>query len=167
MFKLDDDVGFHVEYESFSFDPTIPDLVFKLDDNIPSLEYESFSREFAIHGSSDDGLCANYVSFSFDPIQTDFLFKCYESEFVESKIIATKNFALDQTLVLFDMTRLVNLAPTLLPRLFVHADTVSRPMTSILALSEYVHFLFDWVQLFDKLKRALTCALLARWMYSF
>jgi len=28
------DVGFHVEYESFSFDPVIPDLLLKLDDNI-------------------------------------------------------------------------------------------------------------------------------------
>jgi len=40
-------------------------------------------------------------------------------------------------------------------------------MTSILALSEYVHFLSDWAQLLDKLKQALTGALLARWMYSF
>jgi len=65
------------------------------------------------------------------------------------------------------INRLVNLASTLLPKLFIHDDIVSRPMTSILACSEYVHFLFDWAQLFDKLKRALTCALLARWMYSF
>jgi len=49
------DVGFHVEYESFSFDSVIPDLLFKLDDNILSVEYEYFSCEFDIHGSSDDG----------------------------------------------------------------------------------------------------------------
>jgi len=48
-------------------------------------------------------------------------------------------------------------APSILSRLFIHADIVSRPMTSILAHSEYVHFLSDWAQLFDKLKRALTC----------
>ena len=63
--------------------------------------------------------------------------------------------------------KLVNLAPTFLPRLFVHDDIVSRPMNPILARSEYVHFLSDWAQLFDKLMRGLTCALLGRWMYSF
>jgi len=36
-----------------------------------------------------------------------------------------------------------------------------------MARSEYVHFLSDWAQLFDKLKRALTGALLAMRMYSF
>lgn len=35
-------VDFHVEYESFSFDPVIPDLLFKSDDNILHIEYESF-----------------------------------------------------------------------------------------------------------------------------
>ena len=65
------------------------------------------------------------------------------------------------------LNRLVNFTPTTLPRLLVHDDIVSRPMTSILARFEYVHFHSDWAQLFDKLKRALTCALLARWMYSF
>jgi len=39
-------------------------------------------------------------------------------------------------------------------------------MASILACSEYVHFLSNWPQLFDKLKRALTCDMLAMWMYS-
>jgi len=65
------------------------------------------------------------------------------------------------------LNRLVNLAPTILPKLSVHADIVSRPITSILAHSKYVHFVPDWAQLFDKLQRALTCALLAKWMYSF
>ena len=60
----------------------------------------------------------------------------------------------------------MNLAPILLPRLFVHDDIVSRPMTSILAHSEFVYFFSDWVQLFDKLKWAFTCALLTMWMYS-
>ena len=69
------DVGFHLEYESFSFDPIIPDLLFKLDDNLLYVEYESFSCEIDIHESSDDGFCADYKSFSFDSIQTDFLFE--------------------------------------------------------------------------------------------
>ena len=33
------DVDFHVEFESFSFDPIIPDLLIKLDDNILHVEY--------------------------------------------------------------------------------------------------------------------------------
>ena len=65
------------------------------------------------------------------------------------------------------LNRLANLAPTRLPRLFAHDDLVSRPMTSILAHFEYVYFLSDWAQLFDMLKRALNCGLLARWMYVF
>ena len=75
------------------------------------MEYESFSGEFETHGSSDDGLCADYESFSFDPIQNDFLFEYYESEFVESEIIATKNFALDHTHTHIGLNKLVNLAP--------------------------------------------------------
>jgi len=82
-------------------------------------------------------------------------------------MIATKNFALDQTHMHIGLNRRVKFAPTILSRLVVYDDIVSKPMTSILAYSEYVHFLSDWAQLFDKLKRALTSALLARWMYSF
>ena len=64
----------HVKYESFSFDPIIPDLLFELDDNILSVEYEYFSCEFDIHENSDDGVYADYESFSCDPIQlTSFL----------------------------------------------------------------------------------------------
>jgi len=75
------DVGFPIEFESFSFDPVIPGLLFKLDNDILSVEYE-FVCEFAIHGSSDDGFCADYESFSFDPIQTDFFFEYCKSEFI-------------------------------------------------------------------------------------
>ena len=55
-------MGFPVEYESFSFDLVIPDLLFKLDDNILYVEYESFSCKFDIHGSSDDGFGTEYES---------------------------------------------------------------------------------------------------------
>ena len=60
------------------------------------------------------------------------------------------------------LNKLVKFALIRLPRLLIDANIVSRPMTLILARSEYVHFLSDWAQLFDKLKRVLTCALLAR-----
>jgi len=36
------DLGFHVEYEAFSFDSIIPGLLFKFNDNILHIEYKSF-----------------------------------------------------------------------------------------------------------------------------
>jgi len=146
------DMGFHLEYESFSFDLVIPDLLFQLDDNILCVEHESFSGEFETHGSSSDGVCADYESFSFNPIQTDFLFEYYKYDFVESEMIATKNFALDQTHAHVGFNRLMKFAPPILPRLFVYDDIVSMPMTSILARSENVHLLSNWAQLLDKLR---------------
>jgi len=61
-------------------------------------------------------------------------------------MIATKNFALGQTNTHIGLNRLVKIAPILLPRLLVHTDIGSRPMTSILAHSEHVRFLSDWAQ---------------------
>jgi len=69
--------------------------------------------------------------------------------------------------MLFDITRLVDLEPTILPRSFVPYDIVSRPMTHQLASLNYICMFDVWAHLFDKLKRALTCALLLWWMYSF
>jgi len=103
-----------------------------------------FFCEIDIHGSSDDGFCADHEFFSFDPIQTDFLFEYCKSKFVESEIIATRNFSLNQTHMQIGLNRLVNLAPAILPKLFIHDNIVSKPMTSILAYFEYVHFLSDW-----------------------
>ena len=103
------------------------------------------------------------IFFWFHPIWLLFSGK---SESVEFDIIVTKNFTLDQTLVLYDINRLVKFASSLWPKLFVHANIVPRPMTSLLAYSEYVHFIPDWLPLFDELKRALTCAFLGGWMYS-
>jgi len=137
------DMGFHVKYESFSFDPVISDLLFKLYDSILYVEYESFSCEFDIHGSSDGGFYADYESLSFDSIQIDFFFEYFQSEFVESEIIATKNFALDQTHAHIGLNKLMKFAPLILPRLVVH-DIVYRPITSILTHSQYAHFLSDW-----------------------
>jgi len=98
----------------------------------------------------------------FYPVQPDLLFEYYKSEIVESNGVVTKNFDLNQILVLFDIKRLVNFAPIILPRLLVHVDIIFWLMTLILTRSKYVHFLFDWAKLFDKLKQALTGALLAR-----
>ena len=89
-----------------------------------------------------------------------------QADYVESEIVVTKNFTLDQTLVAFDINGLVKCASSIWPKLLVHANIFSRPMTSPLVLFEYVHFLPDWAPLFDKLKRALTCALFIMWMYS-
>jgi len=82
-------------------------------------------------------------------------------------MIATNNFALDQTHTQIGLNRLMKFGPPILTWLFIHDDIVSRTMTSTLACSEYVHFLSYWAQLLDKLKRTLTSALLARWMCSF
>jgi len=66
------DVGFHVEFETFSFEPVIPNLLFKLDDNILHIEYESFCG-FDVDMSLNDDLRAEYESFSVDPVQPDLL----------------------------------------------------------------------------------------------
>ena len=57
--------------------------------------------------------------------------------------------------------------PNVLPRLILHDDIIFRPMTHSLADFTYVFVFSDWAQLFDKLKRVLTCALLPWWMYFF
>jgi len=143
--------------------PTILDF----DDDILSIEYESFSCGVDVNVSLDVDLSDEYESFSFDPIQADLLFEYYKSEIVESNNVFIKNFDLNQTLMIFNITGLVNFAPTIFPRLLIHVDRIPRPMTSILARAEYIHLFSDWAQLFDKLKRALACALLPWWMYSF
>ena len=63
---------FHVEYKAFSFDSIIPDLPFKLDDNILHIEYESFCG-LDVDMSLNKDFCAEYESFSVDPIQADLL----------------------------------------------------------------------------------------------
>ena len=77
----------------------------------------------------DVDLCAEYEYFSFEPIQIDLLFGNCKSEFVESESIANKKFALDPTYTHIGLNKLVNFAPTILPRLIFHDDPISRPMT--------------------------------------
>jgi len=67
----------------------------KFEDDILSIEYESFSCGFDVNVGLDVDLCVKYKSFSFEPIQTDFFFGKCKSEFVESESIANKKFALD------------------------------------------------------------------------
>ena len=62
----------HIEYEAFSFDSFILDVLFKFDDNILPVEYESFYG-FDADMSLNADSCAEYESFSVDPVQADLL----------------------------------------------------------------------------------------------
>ena len=151
------DEGFRAEYESFSFDPRIPHKSF-------FVEYDSFS--FDIDMGLDVATCVEYESFSFDPIQPDLLLTYHKFEFVESEAIVTEHFDLDQTPTHIELKRLVDLRPTALPSDLVYQDHISRPMTFLLATFKYDCLFPDRAQLFDQLKRTLTCAALSWWMYS-
>jgi len=105
------DLGFHVEYEVFSFDSIIPDLLFKLDGNILHMEYEPFCG-FDFDMSLNKDFYAEYESFSVDPVQADllleycssplppFLSSLYppESTIVEPETFVLDTLCLDQTL---------------------------------------------------------------------
>ena len=119
------------------------------------MEYEYLSCGLEVKESFDEGFCVEYESFSFDPIISDLLFEYYKSEFVECENIATKNFDLTQTLMPFDIKRLVDFGPTILPRLLILDDNhICTPMTTLLDNTEYICLIPNWAQLFDKLKRA-------------
>ena len=142
-------------------EPTILDL----DNDILSIEYESFSYGFDVSMVLDVDLCAEYESFSLEPIQPDFLFESHKSKFIESEAIVTEHFDLDQNPAHITLKGLVDLGLTNLPSPFIYDHVLSRLMTHLLADFKYAHLFSDWAQLFDKLKRALTCATLIRWMY--
>ena len=125
-----------------------------------------FHMGFEISKSFDKGFCVEYQSFSFDPIITDILFESSKSEFVESETFVPMTFALDQTLTYIEIDKLVDFAPTVLPRPFINCDIVSRPMTHLLVNFKYIYLLDIWAQKFD-MKQVLTCASLAWCMYSF
>jgi len=134
----------------------IEPTILEYNDDILYVEYELFSCGFDINESFD----AEYESFSFDPIQTNFIFKSHKSAFVEFGNIVTENFDLDQTLAHFDIKRLVEFGPIILPRLLIHNEKISRLMTHLLANFQYACLFDVWAQQFDKLKQALTCAVL-------
>jgi len=134
------------------------------DDDILIMEYKSFSYGFDVNVSLDVDLCVEYESFSFDPIQTALLFENCKFAFVEFETIVTENFDLDHTLVLFNITRLVDSEPTILPRLFVPYDIFSRPMTHQLASLNYICLSDVWAHAFNKFQQALTFGLGTWWM---
>jgi len=103
------DLGSHAEFESFSFDSIIPDLLIKSDDNILEIEYESFCR-FDVNMSLKEDFRAEYESFSVDPVRANLLLEyCnsslssllssldpLESTFLESKTLVLDTPCLDQ-----------------------------------------------------------------------
>jgi len=151
------DEVFCIEYESFSFDPLIPHNSFPV-------QYDSFS--FDVPVGLDVDMCVDCEFFSFDPVQADLLFESHKSEVVESESFITMVANFDQPPMHIELTGLVDLGPFALPRQFVHDDPISTMMTYMLANFEYVCLFSDWAHQFDKLKRALTCAVLLLWMYS-
>jgi len=124
--EFNDDI-LSVEYETFS-------CGFDVSENLDEgfcVEYDSFS--FAVHVGLDVDMCAEYESFSFDPIQANLLFESHKSKFIESKVIVTEHFDLDQTHERIELEGLMDLGPTVLPRPFIQDDHISRPMTYRLA----------------------------------
>jgi len=111
----------------------------KFNDVILSMKYESFSCGFDINDSFDEGFCVEYECFSFDSIITDLLFEYHKAKFIESENIATKNFDLSETLTPFDIRRLMDFRPTILPRLLMPVDNhIFGPMNTLLANTEYI-----------------------------
>jgi len=93
-----------------------------------------------------------YEPFSFDPIVTNLFFEPCKSKFIKFETFVPMTFALDQTLTYIEIKGLVDFAPTILPRSFVHCDLVSGPMTQLLANFKYIYLFDIWAQKFDKLK---------------
>jgi len=116
----------------------------EFNNDILSIEYDSFSHGFEINKSLDEGFYVEYESFSFDPIVTDILFEPHKSKFVESEIFVPMAFGLDRTLTYIEIEGLVDLAVTVLRRPFVHYDVVSRPMPHLLANFKYVCMFGVW-----------------------
>ena len=67
----------------------------EINDDILSIEYESFSCGFDVNVGLDVNLCAEYESFSFDPIHPSFLCESHEAKFVESEGIVLEHLDLD------------------------------------------------------------------------
>ena len=97
----------------------------------------------------DKDIRVEYESFPFDPAIIDLVFESRKSEFVESENIMMKHFYLDQTLEHFDIKRLGDIEPTVLPRRHVRDVKIARPITKLLACYEYLYLLYDWAQQFD------------------
>jgi len=95
-------------------------------------------------------------------------FKSCKSEFVKPDNLVIVNFDFEQTLTPFEIRRLMDFRSTILARLPIPGGNhISKPMTTLLANTEYICLIPNCVQLFDKWKRALTCAALIWWIYFF
>ena len=79
-----------------------------------------------------------YESFFFDPIIIVSLFESRKSDFFKSEKFMSMAIDLDQTFEHVKIKRLMDLGPTNLPRVLVHDDHISRPMTYMLATFTYV-----------------------------
>jgi len=66
----------------------------KFNDDVLSIEYESFSCGFDVNVGLNENL-AEYEYFSFVPIHPDFLFESHKYELFESEAIVTEHFDFD------------------------------------------------------------------------
>ena len=73
-------------------------------------------------------------------------------EFLESKTFVSTTTDLDQTLEHANTKRLADLGPTDVPRYLIYDDQISRSMTHLVAILEYVSLFDVWASQFDKLK---------------
>ena len=69
----------------------------KYEDDIFSIEYESFSYGRDDNKGLDVGFCVQYESFSFDPILSNFILDSSKFEFLESENVVPITANLDQT----------------------------------------------------------------------
>ena len=130
---------------------TIVDVIepttLKSNDDILSIEYESFSYGFDVNMSLDVDLCAEYESFPFNSIQTNILFETCKFEAIESDNLVIMNFNLGQTLLPFEIKRLVDFRPTILRGRLIHDDDpISRPMIDQLASLSYICLFDVWAR---------------------
>jgi len=105
----------------------------KFDDDILSMEYESCSYGLDINESFDECFCVEYDSFSFDPIITDHPLESRKFKSIKSWTFVPMTSDLDQTLAHVELKILMNFGPTILPRLLIHYDKISKPMSHLLA----------------------------------
>ena len=109
----------------------------EFNNDILSIEYESFACEFDDNESFDEGFYAKYKSFSFDHVQADISFEYCKFEIVESENIVIKNFDLDQTLTCASFAR------------WMYSFWVQ--LTAFYCF----YFMESWLYVFDKLLRVL------------
>jgi len=110
----------------------------KFDDDILAMEYECFTCGLGKKESLDVGFCVEYELFYFDPIIFEIFLERAMSTFIESETFAPMTTNVDQTFKHTERKGLVDLGPIILPRLFIHDDKISRPMTHLLVKSECI-----------------------------